>query len=318
MHRSLSALLLCCLSTTAMATTGRVQALSGNSAFVDDTDALVYPSVIKKVGNAVNLNYSDTSAVDGGVVWDRSRMLWFQRAAPASPSGALPFMVTYGQGNGKTGWLARGAWSEDEVTLGGAWSNGGQGKTPKNFAVGGDITTATGDSNDDSATVVAYVSSRNIQKKSHLVWDGRTEIIPDVSNTLLGSLRMGPRWKNDRLQAALSIGPSVRLVNAESVNSSAIDMPASNIAAEYALKDWLLLRGSATAALRLAVEDVSQFNDTRAFEMSSGGMVGVGLKHDDTATFDLAVSPPWLVSGPALLSGTTNPMFLMVSGRMMI
>ena len=110
----------------------------------------------------------------------------------------------------------------------------------------------------------------------------------------------------------------MEIVNSEDGNGTKLDMPATNIAAEYAVRDWLLVRGSATAALRLAVADVSEFSDSREFEMASGGMLGVGIKHEDTAVFDMAVSPPWLTNGPALLSGTTTPMFLTVSGRMML
>jgi hypothetical protein len=68
MHRTLPALLAIAISTPAFATTARVQALSGNPAFTDDTDALVFPSVIAKVGNAVNVNYSSNDAIDGGAV----------------------------------------------------------------------------------------------------------------------------------------------------------------------------------------------------------------------------------------------------------
>ena len=316
MRRVLPVLLALGFSSPALATTARVQALSGNPAFVDDTDVLVYPSVISKVGNAVNVNYSSNNAVDGGAVWGRERMLWFQRATPASPGGDAPFMITYGQGNGKTGWLTRGAWTEDDVTIGGAWSNGGQGRNPTNFTVGGDIRTATGD--EDETAVTTYVARRVLKKKSHTVWDARTEVIPDVSNTLTGSLRMGPRWKNERVKAALSIGPGLEVVNTDGGNATRIDMPASNIAAEYAIRDWLLIRGSATAALRTSASDVSDFNGTREFEMASGGLLGVGLKHEDTAVFDMSIAPPWLVNGPALLSGSTNPMFLTVSGRVML
>jgi hypothetical protein len=244
-------------------------------------------------------------------------MLWFQRANPASPGGEAPFMITYGQGNGKTGWLTRAAWSEDDIKVGGAWSNGGQGKNPTNLTVGGDIRSATGD-DDDEVSVSTYIARRALKKKSHTVWDARTEIVPDVSNTLTGSLRVGPRWKDKRVRAALSIGPGLEVVNTDGVNATRLDMPASNIAAEYALRDWLLLRGSATAALRLSSTDVSNFEDTREFEMASGGLLGVGFKHEDTAVFDMSIAPPWLVNGPAMLSGSTNSMFLTVSGRVML
>jgi hypothetical protein len=50
------------LSAPAFASPARVQALSGNRAFTDDTDVFLYPSVISEVGDAANVNYNASAS----------------------------------------------------------------------------------------------------------------------------------------------------------------------------------------------------------------------------------------------------------------
>lgn len=307
-------------ASSAHASPARVQGLSGNRAFTDDTDVFLFPSTISEVGNAVSLNYS--GGVDGNVVWGDGQLLSLQRDSmppvATGPGAGRPFSLVYGQGDGSTGWLARTSWESGIITAGGIWSKGGQGRETTNLAVGGDISLAdTGGDSPDPA-VSLFASGRTLESDSHSAWNAGVEVIPDVSNTVTGDYRLGPRWADGQLRAALSIGPGLTLVNTTGGNAVALDMPAANIAAEYELKEWLVVRGSAVAGWQLQVLDVSNFSDTRSFAATSSGTLGAGFKHGDTARFDMSITPAWAVQGPAVLSGVGAPMFLTVSGRFAI
>lgn len=76
MRTAAVALLVGLVSSPAFASPARVEALSGNRAFTDDTDVFRYPSVIAETGDAVQLNYGAATGVDGGVTWDGKHSLW--------------------------------------------------------------------------------------------------------------------------------------------------------------------------------------------------------------------------------------------------
>lgn len=308
------------LSTSASASTARIEGLLGNRAFTDDTDVFNYPSVIGDVGDAVNLNYGAAGGIDGGVTWN-SQMLWFQRdsvpPASSAPGLGLPFSAVYGQGGDGTGWLARTSWTTGQWNVGGIYATGGQGRETSNFAAGGDVT-LTENGNETDVAIQAFARGRDLKSDSHLAWEASAIVVPDVANTLRGGATLGPRWGDGKLRAALSAGPNVTIVNTDAGNALGIDIPAANIAAEYELREWWVVRGSAVAGWQLNVADISKFDDTRAFTAFSGGALGTSFKHDDVAQFDMSVTPAWLTSGPALLSGAANPMFVTVSGRFKI
>lgn len=321
MRRLIASALALMATTPALATTARVAGLSGNSAFTDDTDVFKFPSVISDTGDAVNLNYTGPNTVDGGVSWMGQHMLWLQRDS-ALPDGTglgdgSPFTMTYGQGDGSTGFLARASWAPETFSLGGAWSKGGQARETSNFAAGGDIVSAKA-GNSTKYAITAFAQSRDLTADSHTTWDATVAIQQDVSNVVRANYRMGPRWGDGQLRAALSIGPGLQFTNTKGGNAVALDVPAANLAAEYELREWLVIRGSSTVGLQLAVADVSKFGDTREFIAGSGGALGAGLKHGDKARFDMSIRPAWLVNGPAVLSGTPNPMFATVSGRILL
>lgn len=225
--------------------------------------------------------------------------------------------MAYGQGNGSTGWMSRLAWTPGQFVAGGLWSNGGQARETSNFAVGGDvILTDAGNSTDPALSVFSH--GRNLEGGSHSAWNARLDVVPDAQNQLSGGYTLGPRWADGQLRAALSLGPGLRFTNTSNANSVSIDVPAVNVAAEYELREWFVLRGSAVGGLVLDVTDISKFSDTRTFQSVAGGLLGVGFKHKDKAQFDMSVNPGWAVQGPAILSGVGSPMFATVSGRFAI
>jgi len=313
------------LSPIAAATQGRVDGLSGNKGFADDTDVLLYPSALGEVDDGVNLNYQ--AGIDGGVTWGNQHMFWINRdGAPpnsAGPGMTAPFSAVYGQGDGSTGWLARTSWRDGLWTVGGGWSKGGYGRETQNLAFGGDIFMEDDGGDGPKPWVSAYAAGRNLQANQLMAWNARFTVNPDNFSLLEGGAQFGPRWGSDQLRAALSIGPGLTFVNVnpeqgDSVNSLGLDIPSANLAAEYELREWVSIRGSATAGWRLDVADISDFDETKAFSARAGGALGMGFKHADTARLDVSISPTWAVQGPALLSGVGSPMFFTVSGRFLL
>lgn len=307
-------------STAAFATPARVEALSGNPGFADNSDPLQYPSTIAPVGDAVNLNYG-LSGADGGATWNDGTMLHFARdgALPGNgPATPGAWSAVYGKGDGTTGWLGRTSWEAGRFTIGGLWGKGDWGRETKNFAVGGDIT-RFGAANADEYKYAVNLTARgrDLQESKLIAWNGN--LLYDQQNKVIsigGGAQFGPRWSNDRARAAIAIGPALNVVSADGADALPLrlDIPIANVAAEYDIKEWLLLRGSTTAGWAVEAADTAKFTDTESWSSQVGGMVGLGFKRD-AAQFDMSVNPGWLIGGPALLSGAAAPMFATISGR---
>jgi len=352
--RTLTITTLVCFGGSAWATPARVESLSANPGFVDDTDVLTYPSTISEVGDAVNLNYGATA--DGGVTWDSGRLVWFTResasGANPSPIPTGPWSFVYGSGNGNTGWLARTSWQAGALSLGGVWGKGGWGREATNLAIGGDLTLIgpllRADGEPETEYVVdIHARGRKLQDKKLMAWNaGLGYDTPTEALQLRGGLQMGPRFGGEGLEAALALGPGLVVTSGGSgagaadaggageaaaaaedaagggggsdATSLQIDVPVINLAAEYEVKPWLLLRGSAFAGWTLNAGDVGELTKTDAWSTAAGGMVGMGFRKGDKAQFDLSINPGWVVAGPFLLSGAATPMLATVSGRIAI
>jgi hypothetical protein len=304
----------------AHATEARIQALQANPAFIDDTDVLLYPSTIGGVDAGANLNYS--GGVNAGATWGGEHLLWMGTDSfpPASrgPGAATPFSMVYGQGDDATGWLGRTSWQQGRWTVGGAWGKGAQGRVTDNLAAGGDIHIMDSGKDSPDLGFDLHARGRKLQDGQFLSWNGMLSIFPDVKNEVTGGILLGPRWKKEGLRAALGLGSNLRLTNTKNATAAFVDVPAVNLATEYELREWWTLRGSATVGWNLGANDIGDFDKTKQWSARSAGVLGMGFKHEDRARLDMSIAPNWAVQGPNLLSGTTNPMFYTVSGRVLL
>ena len=324
MKKNLLCVVLLIVSSAAQATPARMAALSGNGGFADDTDFFVYPSVLGGLAPRSMITYN--GGFDGGVIFDDGRALWFERDTVANDIAAAGpqsgYRALYAKGNGASGYLLRAsqtaadpdAGGDGVLTLGGAWSSGEGGANPSNLAISGDLS-VTGRLDDDATIGIGTgITSRNLTQDSMTLWAAGVGYQDDTI-TLSGGYTTGPRFRNDLSRVALQLGPlGVISINTESETENiGLTLPISNLAAEYVLRDWIRLRGSATAAL-FAATTVEDAVDNLAWAAGVGGAFGIGLLHDG-ARVDMSVNPDWVLSGPQFLSGTPNQMFASVSAR---
>jgi len=313
------------VSTAADATPARMAALSGNGGFADDTDFFLYPSVLGGLIPRTMLTYN--GAFDGGIIFDDGQALWFQRdsvGADVAGLGPQPgYRAVYAKGDGSTGYLLRASQSGSDMsannngtlTLGGAWSSGSGGSNPSNLAINGDLSVINNITKDSMEIGInAGIGSRDLTEDKLVIWGAGLAYGADVL-TLSGGYTTGPRFRSDLARVALQIGPLGALsVNTDAdVTALGLSLPFSNLAAEYSLRDWIRLRGSATASL-LAATDLDDALGNLSWGGSVGGAFGVGLIHEG-ARLDMAVNPDWVLAGPQFLSGTANQMFATVTAR---
>lgn len=303
------------LSSVAQATSARMLGLAGNAGFVDDTDFFQYPSVAASQPARASLNYN--GAFDGGFSLDDGRVFWLQRAnALASASG---FQATYARAQGETGYLLRASQDgEGLLTLGGGWSRGDK-SGASNLAVDGDVRVFGNLANKFAGGVTLAVTSRALTQKRLTTWKaGLDYYSDDEAATLFGGYSAGPRYQGDGgLRGALQVGPLGAVTVPTGDNTSdtqvAFSVPFVNLAAEYTLREWLSLRGAAVAAW-VGTTDTGDLVENLSWQVLPGGSVGVGFAHQG-ARFDMSISPGWLLSGPYILSGTSQQMFGQLSAR---
>ncbi|MFT5680849.1 MAG: hypothetical protein ACI8RZ_001755 [Myxococcota bacterium] len=311
-------------STTAEATPARMAALSGNGGFADDTDFFLYPSVLGGLIPRTMLTYN--GGFDGGLIFDDGQALWFERDSVAGDVAGLGpqggYRAVYAKGDGASGYLLRGsqtggdptAGTAGTLTLGGGWSKGEGGYNTNNLAINGDLSIIGKLTDEPTVGINAGIGGRDLTEDKLVVWGAGVGYASDVL-TLSGGYTTGPRFRNDLARVALQVGP----LGAISVNTNndakalGLSLPFSNLAAEYSLREWVRLRGSATAAL-LAVTDIDDFVDSMVWGASVGGAFGVGLIHE-SARLDMSINPDWVLGGPNFLSGTSNQMFGTVTAR---
>lgn len=328
MKKNLLCAALLVVSSAAQATPARMAALSGNAGFADDTDFFRYPSVLGGLAPRAMMTYN--GGFDAGVIFDDGQALWFERdtvandIAAAGPQGG--YRALYAKGNGASGYLLRAsqaaglpagegdAGSSGVLNLGGAWSSGEGGSNPSNLAISGDLSINGRINDEPTVGIGANITSRNLTQDSMTLWAAGLGYQDDTI-TLSGGYTAGPRFRNDLSRVALQLGPlGVISINTESETQNlGLTLPISNLAAEYVLRDWIRLRGSATAAL-FAATTVEDAVDNMAWAAGVGGAFGVGFLHEG-ARIDMAINPDWVLAGPQFLSGTPNPMFASVTAR---
>jgi hypothetical protein len=321
MKKTLLCVALLAASSTADASPARMAALSGNGGFSDDTDFFVYPSTLGGLDPRAMLTYN--GGFDGGLIFDDGQALWFERdsvvndVAGLGPQGG--YRALYAKGDGASGYLLRAAQSgtgggTGTLSLGGGWSSGEGGANPNNLAINGDLHIIGKVTDEPTIGLNAGIGGRNLTEDNLVVWGAGLSYGSDVL-TLSGGYTTGPRFRNDLARVALQLGP----LGALSVNTEAdtknlgLALPFSNLAAEYALREWLLVRGSATDALSMTT-DLDDAIENMAWGAGVSGAFGVGLLHDG-ARLEMSVNPNWVLAGPQFLSGTPNQMFGTVSAR---
>jgi hypothetical protein len=335
---TIAATALTTFSSTAHATQARVDGLLANPGFADDTDVLVYPSTISGVGDALNINYAGN--VDAGVVWDKSNMLWIGRGVPTSLATGLapsPWQIVYGKSSGDSGFLVRSSWQAAPaaapagpgapaasgggavLSVGGGWGTGGYGRETNNLAITGDITAhgdVAGEGEDLKLGIDLAANGRSLTDSRLLAWMARISTSSLNELTLAGgTFAIGPRMSVGSLKTAVAIVPGLYVIKAKDSTSLATQLPNITLSAEYALREWFLIRGGASAGWLFSAADIEEITETDAWAVTRAGAIGMGFKHGDNARLDLSMSPTWLVAGPHLLSGMPNNTFLTVSGQ---
>lgn len=306
------------LSSTAHATNARVTALSNNAGFIDDTDFFLYPSALNDLPARASINY-DAGAFDGGFTLDDGRMLWFQRH---NPTGAeTGFRAVYGQANGDTGYLIRAAHNPGDFSIGGAWSNGPGRGALQNMAVDGDLhllNKLVGDGSDMKVAFNIGLRNRTLDSDRLTLWGANLAIDTSAETVNLGGgYTAGPRFAVADGRLALQVGPTIDLglsiADGDQPQSIDLTVPVANFAGEYILRDWFRLRGSLIAGWQGATDTDDPLNNL-TWSTGVGGALGVGFSHND-AQFDLSINPAWALNGPYLLSGSSSPMFGVLSAR---
>jgi hypothetical protein len=332
--------LLLALSATASATPARIDGLSRNGGFTDDSDFFLFPSVLGDEGQNVWLHYD--GAAQGGISWenDVTRALYFNHvpAGGSTASGApAAWVATFTQASDGAGFSGHIGWDAATLELGGAYGKGEGGDEPTNWALSGNLL-LQGRVLDDSTTKDTEKAAAGIDLtfRHRKLTDQSAQLISvDVDyrekdrTTLTGAFQIGPRFNADGVDAALLFGPVLGITSLDAEAGKdlygkdvptilAVDVPVANVAAEYAVREWMYLRGAATAGWH--VDTLVGLKDTKATDFPMvwssrvGGSMGAGFKQEH-ASFDLAVNPGWAIGGPYFLSGAANPMLASISAR---
>ena len=295
-------------SSVAFATPSRVNALSGNHGFTDDSDFMVYPTEVSPLGTSTWFHYD--GGYTGAVTWDGNAV-----TAGVGPNGGWDMSWT--NSHDTTGYGVRASYMPDQdnaMSIGGSWGNADRSDGLKNLALAGGLTYAT--VNEDPSIDFSFgATSRSLSDSDFSTWGaamGYSMSEGDSSVGVGGQYFMGPRLGSGDSAAALSIGTMAGLNAALGDDSSTnlyVALPAANIASEYAFNDLLMVRGSVTTGV-MVNHDGTDIN-TGAFVSGAAGMTLSG----DKGHVDLTFNPDWALAGPYFLTGNPSPMLGMVTAR---
>ena len=309
-------------ASVAHANPARLQALGNNSAFIDDTEVLVFPSYIGDIKSGAMLTYNQAGGADVMASLDDDSMIWLGRGVPASLAGGQgpsPWQLVYGMDKGDTGQLFRTSWQEGVFSLGGAWSRGDFQRNGESLAFSGDLRALgalDGDGPDTEFNVDAEGRSRTLDERSIRGWTGRLSHSTATETSYLGGLyAIGPRLSSGNLRAALVTEPGLFIIKGKKDTALAVQAPSITVSGEFTLTEWMVVRGSGSARWMLDVADASDFTKTDKWSTTQAATLGMGFKKDDLGRLDLAMNPIWMVNGPHVLSGVSNPAFLMVTAQ---
>lgn len=298
-------------STTALASPARISSLSANPGFTDESDFFVYPFALARVGDAGFLTYN--GGFDAGVAWD-DQALFFDRDMLLNDIvglGPQPgWRASYFKVNDDSAWTGRVSYDPDtnkHFNLGGTWGKGTYGDdTAQDMAIGGDLF-FEGGFDDLTPGLDLLAQGRDIAADKFSQWGAGAYYFDKVVR-LGGTYYMGPRFTDiEGVELALGVGGGGLVTVNDGDVSADLLVPGSNIAIEYQLRDWMKLRGSATAGLT-----VNYNGDDVTLDTAVGGAFGAGFQHKH-AQLDVTINPAWAQGGPFFLSGAGVPMFGVLS-----
>jgi|GEM_PF-2759424 len=307
---SLSTLLL--LSHSALATDARVGAFQGNQGFTDDTDYRRYYSLTDNGRDSMWFDVSGPEEEDEG----RRRRI---RPAPETLSAAYKADgrsvrlqqntvgttdIHYFAADGNSGYsVMLRAINKDDVTIGGGYgiTNGDTDRV-----LGGDFTAGI-----DSTNATVFIRSRTLTKTQVTAWSTSIGYVgTSIGQEIVGNIRsrttydLGWRFKTDRSTAAVTLGPRVILFKAEDEDADIDLSPAAfNIAGEFALTDWLGLRGSVATSLNAELPVGDQEFDMKTTPVRPAFGVSLDFEGCDV---DFMVDPVGLMNGDDIWTGESN------------
>lgn len=309
-------------SSNAHATPARAQALSDSPAFTDDSDFFRYPSELDIAQKAAWIDLG--TSISGTVGWndgDRQAISVSRDSAVSDtlePTSLTSWRARYTRASGDQGWALGMAWArlaEDELSLSGSWGKGKAETGGSSLSVAGGLTLIGNLGGDPRVGAKVRAQGRQLREATALAWWGEADFRQDEKLALGGGAQFGPRWTSGDLSLALTGGPALSLTVLAGASTQQVELvaPLSTIAFEYRLGGSWAARGSATAEL-VATTDTGAFIDAMVWAPAIGGMLGVGYR-GGPVVIDVAVNPDWVVGGPYLLSGTSRPMFAVLSAR---
>ena len=302
-------------SNVALATDARVGAFGGNLGLTDDTD---YRRFYSLTDNGRDSMWFDVTGAEDG---DKGQKQGKVGPAPETLSAAYKADgrslrlqqnsvgttdIHYFAADGNSGYgIMLRAINKNEVTIGGGYgvTNG-----DTNLAFGGDFTAGV-----ESTNASAFVRSRTLTKRQITAWSAGVGYV-DKGVRVLTSYDLGWRFKTDRSNAAVTLGPRIKVMKPEESEAD-IDFSLAdfNIAGEFSLTDWLGLRGSVGTALNaeLPVGD-------EEFEMKTTRVrpaFGASLDFDG-CDVDFMFDPVGLMNGDEFWTGQSNGRYgAMMSAR---
>jgi len=307
---------------SAHATPARLQALQGNTAFIDDSEVLIYPSYIESVGSNFTLSYNNAGGADAGFSLSDNQLLWVSRGVPSSLAGGQgtsPWQVVYGVDDGDSGKLFRSSWQQGVFSVGGAWSRGDFTRNGDSFAVSGDVRALgalDGEGPDTEFGVDGELRSRSLSSASVKGWTGRISHDTTSEQSVVGGFyTIGPRVQGGALRAALTVEPGLFVNKGTKDTSLLLQLPGLTMSSEVEVTEWMAVRAGAQSRWLLAVADASEFTKTDAWSTVQSAALGMGFKKADVGRLDVSMDPMWLVNGPHVLSGVGTPMFFQVSAQ---
>jgi len=272
---ALTALLLS--SSTAFATSTRMDSLQGNAGMADDTDFQSYGAT--QAGNSVWLDY-DGASLAGAAGFDGNAVTFAQ--------GALGDRADFGwyHADGDSGYrVVAGIASTEAIQIG-----GGYGMGDMDFG-------ATIDKNGDDTGIQATFRSRTLSDSDVTAY-GLTVDKNAAGIIAAGGYAMGWIWGGDASKAALTVGPGVNVIQPDGGDLDlGVTVAGANLAGEVTIKDWLGIRGSVAAQLDL-VDPMGELD----VATSTTSMFGASI-HTDSVDIDLAVDPSFVTGGPHFLTG---------------
>jgi hypothetical protein len=269
------------MSSSAFATDARVDAHQGNAAITDDTD---YQSYFARTDNGKDSIWFDSAGADLSGAY-RNDGAAITMGANATGTGT-DFGVY--SADGDTGFaVLADITSFDAITIGGGY---GMSDGKDDMAFYGSLSMIG-----DAVGFGAGVRSRALTDDDVTFWSAGASY-SDIGIGVGANGGMGWRYKTDRSRGGLTVGPSLGVDMPEggdmALDISLVDV---NLAGEFALNDWLGLRGSVVSGADLV--GLSGDGDIGLTTQMVSPKFGASLDFEG-ADVDFMVNPSTMMSWP--------------------